>query len=34
MFISFLMAYVKHIPIKSNNIGVATTATIHNEAWQ
>lgn len=34
MFISFSMAYVKHIHITSNNIAVATTAIIYNETWQ
>lgn len=34
MLISFSMVYVKHIHIKSNNTGVATTAIIYNEAWQ
>lgn len=28
------MAHVKHIQIKSNNIAVATTDIIYNEAWQ
>lgn len=28
------MAYVKHIHIKSNNIVLATTDIIYNEAWQ
>lgn len=28
------MAYVKQIQIKSNNISLATTDIIYNEAWQ